>query len=74
MLLSRYKKTQRMKFEVNEFWADSTIIEAGDFVFIAYYIQGIGTFSSSIKKFILSNKKPSIHLVEWTTFIIYINL
>lgn len=30
------------RIEVDEFWADSTIIEAGDFVFIAYCMANEG--------------------------------
>ena len=30
------------RIEVDEFWADSTIIEAGDFVFIAYCMGNEG--------------------------------
>lgn len=30
------------RIEVDEYWADSTIIEAGDFVFIAYCMGNEG--------------------------------
>lgn len=46
------------RLEVDEFWADSTIIEAGDFVFIAYCMANEGkTIEEQIEGAILVLKE-----------------
>lgn len=46
------------RIEVDEFWADSTIIEAGDYIFVGYCMANEG---KSIKENILSARR--LHLI-----------